>query len=164
MGVLTRMKQARWYIWIVVPLAIFGALGIAGRAIELAANWGAYREARKIAVSRNLTIPGFREYQHDREIGLDPLFGQMNAQTINKDGSRAISELLPLEEQAKAREALAAFQNSSRLILEGELLLGAERIDEIHLILRDPKHHTPDELRSWLNRVKDLAYIQGFKQ
>ena len=161
MSVFARIKQARWYIWTVALLALYGAYSLVGEGAKFYYSWKAYQFERDLAIAEGLVVPTFREYRWDKYLQLDPVIGQRFAKSLCQSGERAIRELLPPEEQAGASEKLSKFKDQARLVNDADTMLIAERIDEIHLILKDPKHHTPDELRAWLLKVKDFADMKA---
>lgn len=161
MGVWMRIKQVRWHMWIVAPLAVCGAYSLSIEGLKLYWSWKGYQFERNLAVSEGLAVPTFREYRWDKYLQLDPVLGQQFAKSLCRSGDKAIAELLPPDEQAGARGTLASFKDQTRLVNDADMMLIAERIDEIHQILKDPKHHTVNELRSWLAKVKDFANMKA---
>ncbi|HXC17194.1 MAG TPA: hypothetical protein VNV60_07115 [Holophagaceae bacterium] len=161
MGVFASIRQARWYMWIVVPLAVYGASNLLGEGAKFYWSWKRYQSERDIAVSNGLVIPTFREYRWDKYLQLDPVLGQLFAKSLCQSGERAIKELLPPEEQQAASDRLSKFREQTRLVNDADQMLIAERIDEIHLILKDPQRRTPDELRAWLGRVDEFTDMKA---
>lgn len=161
MGIGSRIKRVRWYMWIVAPLAVYGAYTLLGDGIAFYWSWKGYQFERNLAMSEGLVVPTFREYRWDKYLHLDPVIGQQFAKGLCRSGDKAIEDLLPKDERAAARGTLAAFKAQARLVDDADTMLIAERIDEIHLILRDPKHHNADELRAWLSKVKSFADMKA---
>lgn len=161
MSVWSRVKQVHWYMWVVAPLAVYGAYSLSGEGFKLYWSWKGYQYERNLAVSEGLVVPTFREYRWDKDLQLDPVLGQLFAKRLCCAGDKAITELLPADEQTRARGTLASFKDQTRLVNDADMMLIAERIDEIHLILKDQKHQTADELRAWLAKVKDFADMKA---
>ncbi|HJW09259.1 MAG TPA: hypothetical protein VJ483_06460 [Holophagaceae bacterium] len=161
MGAWTRLKQIRWYRWIILPLAAYGALELVGEGAKFYWSWQGYQYERGVAVTEGLVVPTFSKYRKAKNLQLDPVMGQLFGKRLCRAAEKAIADLLPSGEQAAARDTLSAFKAQVDLVGDADLMLIAERIDDLHLILKDPKHHTPDELRAWLGKVKDFAAMRA---
>jgi hypothetical protein len=161
MGAWMRIKQVRWHMWIVAPLAVYGAYSLSIEGLKFYWSWKGYQFERNLAVSEGLAVPTFREYRWDKYLRMDPVMGQLYAKSLCRSGDKAIAELLPPGGQVGARDTLMAFKAQAKLVDDADMMLIAERIDEVHLILKDPKHHTAEELSSWLAKVRDFANMKA---
>ncbi|HTL98336.1 MAG TPA: hypothetical protein VL181_05980, partial [Holophagaceae bacterium] len=121
MGVFARIRQIRWYMWIVAPLAQYGACNLLGEGARLYWSWKGYQFERGLAVSDGLVVPTFREYRWDKCLQLDPVLGQQFAKSLCQSGEQAIKELLPPEEQQAASDRLSKFREQTRLVNDADM-------------------------------------------